>query len=324
MDADTTPAPDLQDGHAGDRTEPRTLAEAERESVPEPRSEPESRSEPGAELAVGPGAGPGTGAPVWSQERYRDGMFSHAVDGERGRLQLLESVLDEATRSRLTALGLKPGDDVLEVGGGAGSVARWTAGQGARVTVTDLDTAFLGDLSGSGVRVLRHDMYTEDFPPESFDVVHTRFVLLHLPDPDRAVARLASWLKPGGVLLVEEPASFPVLDSPHAAYCTVMRAFRDHLERALGSHTAWARSLPVPLQRAGLGEVGIDPRLQVVYGGGAETRWWQMTLEQAREGIVAAGLARDADFEAAYREMDAPDFVDLSVAVFAAWGRRVL
>lgn len=271
----------------------------------------------------GPAAG-GAEPAGWSQERYRDGMFSHAVEGERGRLQLLESVLDGATRSRLTALGLKSGDDVLEVGGGAGSVARWAAGQGARVTVTDLDTTFLGDLSGSGVRVLRHDMYTEDFPPGSFDVVHTRFVLLHLPDPDLAVARLAGWLKPGGVLLVEEPASFPVFDSPHPGYRSVMSAFRDHLESALGSHSAWARRLPDPLRRAGLREVGIDPRLQVVHGGGAETRWWRMTLEQAREGIVAAGLAGDADFEAAYREMDAPDFVDLSVAVFAAWGRRVL
>ncbi|MFE4176488.1 class I SAM-dependent methyltransferase [Streptomyces sp. NPDC056909] len=258
----------------------------------------------------------------WTQERYRNGMFSHGISSERRRLGLLESLLDGATRSRITALGLKPGDEVLEVGGGGGSVARWLAGQGARVTVTDLDTRFLEELTDHGVRVLRHDLYTEDFPPGSFDLVHARYVVMHLPDPDKAVARLAEWLRPGGVLLLEEPASFPVVDSPHPAYRTIMRAFRTHLERSVGSDTVWARTLPVPLRRAGLVDIGLDARIQLVSGGDDEAEWWRLNLEQSRQAIVAAGLADDTDFDAAYRELASPDFHDLSLAVLTAWGRR--
>jgi SAM-dependent methyltransferase len=257
----------------------------------------------------------------WTQDRYRDGLFSHAVSSERQRLGLLESVLDGPTRARFTALGLKPGDRVLDVGGGGGSVARWLAEQGAQVTVTDLDTTFLDELTDHGVRVLRHDLYTEDFPPASFDIVHARYVVLHLPDPDRAVARLAGWLRPGGALLVEEPASFPVLDSPHPAYRTVMRAFRTHLERSVGSDTGWARTLPVPLEKAGLVDIGLDARIQPVNGGDHEAQWWRLNLEQARPAMVAAGLADDADFESAYRELASPGFHDLSLADFTAWGR---
>ncbi|MFI7277983.1 class I SAM-dependent methyltransferase [Streptomyces sp. NPDC049879] len=259
---------------------------------------------------------------AWSPERYAEGMFGHAVPTEHERLRLLESLLDGPTRARLTALGLRRGQDVLEAGGGAGSVARWMAGQGARVTVTDLDTSFLTGLAADGVRVLRHDLYADDFPPASFDIVHTRYVVMHLPDPDLAVARLAGWLKPGGVLLVEEPAAFPVLDSPHPAYRTLMRAYFAHLERSVGSDTAWARSLPVPLERAGLAGVGLDARLRPLRGGDGEARWWRLTLEQARPAMVAAGTAADGDFEAAYRDLACPDFHDLSLAVFAAWGRR--
>ncbi|MEU3185740.1 methyltransferase domain-containing protein [Streptomyces sp. NPDC006923] len=258
----------------------------------------------------------------WTQERYRDGMFSHAISSERRRLGLLQSVLDTHTRSRFTSLGLKPGDQVLEVGGGGGSVARWLAEQDARVTVTDLDTTFLDELAGRGVRVLRHDMYTEDFPPGSFDFIHTRYVVIHLPDPDRAVARLVEWLKPGGMLLVEEPASFPLLDSPHPAYRTIMRAFRTHLEQSVGSDTRWARTLPVPLEKAGLVDIGHDARIQLVHGGDDEAEWWRLNLEQSRPAVVAAGLADDNDFEAAYRELASPDFHDLSLAVLTAWGRR--
>jgi SAM-dependent methyltransferase len=259
---------------------------------------------------------------TWTQDRYGDGVFGHAIDTERQRLDLLESILDGPTRSRFRALGLKPGDEVLEVGGGGGSVARWLAEQDARVTVTDLDTTFLEELADHGVRVLRHDLYTEDFPSGSFDFVHARYVLIHLPDADAAVARLVEWLKPGGVLLLEEPASFPVMDSPHPAYRTVMRAFRTNLEQSLGSDTAWARTLPVPLEKAGLVDVGLDARLPVVNGGDPEAEWWRLNLEQSRSTIVAAGLADDTDFDAAYRELAAPDFRDLSLAVLTAWGRR--
>ncbi|WP_049580143.1 class I SAM-dependent methyltransferase [Streptomyces sp. SBT349] len=258
----------------------------------------------------------------WTRERYLGGVFSHGTASERRRLRLLESVLDGHTRARFTALGLAPDDAVLEVGGGGGSVARWLAGQGARVTATDLDTRFLEELSDEGVRVLRHDLYTEDFPPGSFDFVHARYVVIHLPDPDKAVARLASWLRPGGTLLIEEPASFPVMDSPHPAYRTVMRAFRTHLERTVGTDTGWARTLPVPLERAGLVGVGLDARIQPVNGGDDEAEWWRLNLEQSREAMVAAGLAADADFAAAYRELASPDFRDLSLAVLTAWGRR--
>jgi len=39
---------------------------------------------------------------------------------------------------------------------------------------------------------------------DSFDVVHVRFLLIHLPNPQRALERIARFVKPGGWLLVEE------------------------------------------------------------------------------------------------------------------------
>jgi SAM-dependent methyltransferase len=260
--------------------------------------------------------------PERTQDRYSDGMFSHAISSERGRLGLLELLLDGHTRSRIGALGLKPGDRVLEVGGGGGSMARWMAEQGARVTVTDLDTRFLHELTDIGVRVLRHDVTTEDFPPGSFDLIHARYLVMHLPDPDGVVARLARWLSPGGVLMVEEPAAFPMMDSPHPAYRTVVRAFCTHLEESVGSDTRWARTLPVPLVSAGLVGIGHDARFQLINGGDAEAQWWRLNLEQSRSAMIDAGLVTDADFEAAYEELASPTFHDLSLAVLTAWGRR--
>ncbi|MFI0723205.1 methyltransferase domain-containing protein [Streptomyces sp. NPDC021224] len=45
-----------------------------------------------------------------------------------------------------------------------------------------------------------------DAPARTSDFVHIRYVVIHLPDPEKAVARLASRLGPRGVLLLEEPS----------------------------------------------------------------------------------------------------------------------
>ncbi|MGW5354254.1 class I SAM-dependent methyltransferase [Streptomyces sp. NPDC004031] len=45
-----------------------------------------------------------------------------------------------------------------------------------------------------------------EFPAGTFDFIRTCYLVIHLPDPEKAVARLASRLGPGGVLLLEEPS----------------------------------------------------------------------------------------------------------------------
>lgn len=40
--------------------------------------------------------------------------------------------------------------------------------------------------------------------PQLFDVVHSRFVLTHLPEPEKAADQMLSMVKSGGVLIIEE------------------------------------------------------------------------------------------------------------------------
>lgn len=260
----------------------------------------------------------------WQPERYSDGAFSHALSTELERLRLLESVLDAYTTDTLEALGVGPGKTCLEIGAGAGSVARWMAGRGASVIATDLDTRFIEDLPEKepGIQVMAHDVFTDDFPEASFDVIHARYVMVHLPDQRKAISRLVSWLVPGGVLVLEEPAFFPIENAPHQAYRTVMRAFRDYSEEVIGTDTEWARTLPLPLLGAGLVDVDMRSRQQMIRGGDATASWWRLTLEQTRPHIVAKGTASNAAFGQAYTELDDPAFRDLSLAVFTAWGYR--
>lgn len=78
----------------------------------------------------------------------------------------------------------------------------WTAG---RVVAVDLSTKFLtGDLP-SNLAVRQGDIRPVPLADSSFDLVHARYVLIHLADSGVALSRMLAGLKPGGWLVLEEP-----------------------------------------------------------------------------------------------------------------------
>src|SRR5262249_9995586 len=118
------------------------------------------------------------------------GYFARdSPDGfERERLGLLTRLTDPIPTRRLLRLGVGAGWDCLDVGAGDGSVARWLAdrvGPQGRVVATDLDPRFLIGLDLHNLEVRRHDLVRDDLEAGGYDLVHCRFVLMHLPDPVR-------------------------------------------------------------------------------------------------------------------------------------------
>jgi SAM-dependent methyltransferase len=78
-------------------------------------------------------------------------------------------------------------------------------GPAGRVVATDLQLGFLTGIGAPNVEVLRHDIRTGTFPPGSFDLIHTRAVLMHISPGVDLLRRVVSWLAPGGWLVLEEP-----------------------------------------------------------------------------------------------------------------------
>ena len=106
---------------------------------------------------------------------------------------------------------LEPGERVLYAGAGRGSEAVLAAQRGARVTALDVSPAMLSRLQrrldrvGSHAELLCGD-YLEHEPRERYDVVVANFFLnLFAPeDMRRALARLVSWVRPGGRVMIAD------------------------------------------------------------------------------------------------------------------------
>ncbi|WP_158073493.1 class I SAM-dependent methyltransferase [Actinophytocola xanthii] len=241
---------------------------------------------------------------------------------EHERLALLEEVFDPFTARLLDRLGVRPGWDCLEVGAGAGSVARLLAERAGpeHVVATDMAVDLLTPLADAGVRVLRHDV-TADEAPGEFDLIHARMVLEHVSEREKAVRRMASWLRPGGVLVVESATPVPEL-AGHVAVARCLTALGEILGASVGTDPGWARRLPRPLEDAGLVDCGAEGYAVSVRGGSPAARWMAATHRLVEEPALARGVVSRADLTAAYTAYADPSYVDYAWMVVGAHGRR--
>jgi SAM-dependent methyltransferase len=249
-------------------------------------------------------------------------LLEHDWEQEPRRLQLLEEHADPVSVRRLEATGIDAGWRCLEVGAGRGSIAHWLAqrvGPSGSVTALDLETSLLGWLDEPNVEVASGDVLDIELPEGSFDLVHTRLVLMHIPDRRRALERMISWLRPGGWLVVEELDCMAVLSDPDLDRVALFRAFKDALPTI---DFECGRALLDELGAAGLTEAGADFRVDVVEGATPLARWEQLSIQAVADEALSVGTATPEQIDAHLARLEDPDYRGLGWAWVGARGRR--
>jgi SAM-dependent methyltransferase len=255
---------------------------------------------------------------------YESGALSKDRPGERERLRLLEEWGDPDTHRVLATVGLAPAWRCLELGAGAGSVARWLAAQcpDGTVLAVDSDVRYRRDDEPANLEWRRADIRTLDLPAGSFDLVHSRLTFCHLPNRDEVVASAARWLAPGGWLVVGDPLCMPAAGSAHPA----VRRFFGALEeawRAQGSDmTTWAQTLPSQLARVGLRDVGILVRTNCLGEIGPYGELAVANIRQEGGYLVDSGVLEQRDVDAVLALCQDPGFMDIRSITVYAWGRK--
>jgi SAM-dependent methyltransferase len=162
----------------------------------------------------------------------------------------------------------------------------------------------------------------------SFDLVHARLVLIHVPQAAAALARLAAALRPGGWLVVEDfdptfiDRAFPTGDGPDAAIVQKAYAALGEILLARGAGRGWGRSLYQRFHGLGLEEVGMEGHLVARPGGSVGARLDAANFAQIGEAAVAAGLLTAEEFDRMLALLGDPACHFASPTMFTAWGRR--
>jgi 2-polyprenyl-3-methyl-5-hydroxy-6-metoxy-1,4-benzoquinol methylase len=237
------------------------------------------------------------------------------------RLTLLESILDPQTIRRLTGLGVGPGWRCLELGAGAGSIARWLCdhvGPTGKVTAVDLEPRFLKAAPRPNLEILRRDVVADGVPGAGYDLIHARALLMHLPTRDELIADLVGRLRPGGAILLEEGDASSFATAESAAFVELWEACCAVAAKT-GGDWYWAHRMPARLAAAGVTGVTAVAEYKIVPGGTLSTEFLALSWEQLTPLLLAEGFAAD-QIAAATAELSDPARWFPFCALVAAWG----
>jgi SAM-dependent methyltransferase len=250
----------------------------------------------------------------------------------RERLRILSQVMRPTTLALLDRAGARPGMICLDAGCGGGDVvfdlARIVEPNG-RVIGTDFDEGKLeiarheGKAAGlTNIEFQSADL-TKHEHKQQYDLIHARFLLTHLPNPETVLARMHQALSPGGVMVTEDIDFEGYFCYPE---CRAMWRFVDLYKRSVrlqGADPCIGPRLPSLLVNAGFKNV----RMNVVQPSGVEGEVKLMsplTMEAIGGAVIAAGLASRSEVERIVAELykfaRTPGTVGGLPRVVEAWG----
>jgi SAM-dependent methyltransferase len=232
--------------------------------------------------------------------------------GERGatRLRLVDNIFGPATREFLLACGLKRGWRVAEIGCGVGLVSLWMAELEASITAVDasasqIETArkYARERGISNVEFRVADAYRTELPREEFDLVYSRFLMCHLPDPVRALREMRALVKPGGILACEDNDQQSVASEPPSQAYDRLNEISKDLDKAYRVNS-WdiGSRLASLFASVGLAAPQVKVRRNAFRRGG-EKRLWELTLEEARPAIIERHIAKSEELDKVCAEL---------------------
>jgi ubiquinone/menaquinone biosynthesis C-methylase UbiE len=113
----------------------------------------------------------------------------------------------------IAVAGVQPGDVVVDLGAGNGQVSLPLASHGAQVLSIDVSPGMVSALRSEALRrgltsleAITMPIEELRLPAGSVDLVVSSYALHHLRDPDKAklVREAASWLRPGGRIVIAD------------------------------------------------------------------------------------------------------------------------
>jgi SAM-dependent methyltransferase len=213
------------------------------------------------------------------------------IEGRR-RLALLEHSLDPSTFRRLESIDVGPGWRCLDLGAGGGTVCDWLCkrvGVAGRVYGVDLDARFISALDHENLEVREENIVDSALPTGTFDLVHARWTLMHIPQREEVLRLLIDLLKPGGTLFLEEPDAHPMLTLGPLGWRDLAARVFEVMWRH-GSHAEWARDVPDMVSQLGLRTVRAESEFPYFHGGSGLAEFWKRSWSRVRDEEAASGV----------------------------------
>lgn len=246
------------------------------------------------------------------QDQYIHGFTPE----EQQRLALLNKLLNERCKK---VIEVKEGSKVLDVGSGLGIFSRLLAREfncqviGIEKSIHQITTCSqLAESAGESklVDFRKGSAYNLPLIEEewaSFDMAHTRFLLEHLKDPQKAVNQMVAALKPGGVIYLIDDDHLHFQCYPPVPHFDLLWASYLRSYDRLGNDPFIGRKLVFLLHSAGIKNIHND---FVNFGSNHTQKDFGFfvhniaaILQQAEEIIVGQGMVDQRTYDTGLTEL---------------------
>jgi trans-aconitate methyltransferase len=280
--------------------------------------------------ATMPGAGAATGFDA--AELYALGSNSE----ETARLRRQSDELRPQSAELLGRIGLEPGQSAIDLGCGPSGILDLLSAAvfpGGRVVGLDADPAHItmarqhaSERGLLNVDVVKADARHTGLPPDSFDLVHARTVLVTIPEPEEVLAEMVRLVRPGGWVASQEPDTENAFCYPPLpAWDRLREIFRASFGRS-GADLLVGRRLPELYRQAGLEEIEVVVHAPVYPAGHSRRTILPDLVRSLRPMILELGLSDErelAELDQAVREHLAdPRTLTLAHLLVVTWGRK--
>ncbi len=186
-------------------------------------------------------------------------------------------------------------------------VARQEAARGARpVEFREADALNLGEA-------------------DTYDLAYARFLLTHLPDPEKGLQSLIGATRPGGIVAVEDIDFHSYFSYPlNQSFDRYVELYRETGLRTGADPLIGPRLVGMFLD-SGLEDVDFHT-VEPLFREGPGKAIPQLTMEHIRESVVASGLGTNAEVDQIVADLDVLRLDPRSLMgyprVFQVWGRK--
>jgi SAM-dependent methyltransferase len=254
-------------------------------------------------------------------------VFDNAGAPTAGRFGALEAMYDPVSIRHLSPL-VTAGSRCLEVGAGSGSIALWMSdrvGADGMVVATDINTRFLEGIRSPNLEVRLHNIVRDEIEENAFDIVHTRLVLVHLPERLEVMERLVRALKPGGWIILQEFDSLSMMPDQSIApsehmFKTLLAMWE--LMGSRGVDVRFGRALYPAMKAMGLQNVWAEGHVIFNQGGSDGAHLLLANFTQMRDALIDSGAVSSQQFEADLQRLGDPLVMWPSSLLWTVIGRK--
>jgi ubiquinone/menaquinone biosynthesis C-methylase UbiE len=234
------------------------------------------------------------------------------LENEIARLEIQSAFFEQLTKQTLSRAGIRKGMRCLDIGCGSGSVTQILAemvGKSGHVTGTDVDEKYirycLDYKPQPNIDFIQDDIYNSSLPSESFDVVYSRFMFVHLKDARKAIRSMKHLVKREGTIVIEELDHAPDswLCFPENPSVRILReVYVALVEKAGGDPFAGRKIYSLMVEESLNASVECNSPCLLMAHEPYSTLGWRMA-ESLRPQIRINGLLNETEYSNLYKQL---------------------